>query len=114
VNHALFALPILPGQTQAGRAFLRELEGERKPQYAASEQRLGLVREVWAIQQTPMGDLFVVYFTGDDINRALGQFVASQDEFDQWFKGQVRETTGVDLSVMPAGPLSEILSVYEA
>jgi len=38
----------------------------------------------------------------------------SQDEFDQWFKKEVMDTTGVDLSVPPQGPLSEILSVYEA
>ena len=59
-------------------------------------------------------DFFVVFFQSDDIGGAIKQFVGSQDEFDQWFKRQVRETTGVDLNVPPPGPLSDILSVYEA
>jgi hypothetical protein len=41
-------------------------------------------------------------------------FAASQDEFDQWFKQRVRESTGADLNAPPAGPMSEILSDYHA
>ena len=114
MDQTLFALPILPNKTEAARAFLQELEGERKGQYAASEQRLGLVKEVWAIQQGPQGALYVVYFAGDNIGRAFQQFAASQDDFDRWFKRQVLETTGADLNTPPPGPMSEILSDYEA
>src|SRR5919199_690546 len=114
MDQTLFALPILPGKTEDARAFLRELESECKEQYAASERRLGLVKEVWALQQTPQGDLYVVYFAGQDIGRAFQQFAASQDEFDQWFKRRVQETTSADLNTPPPGPLSEILSDYQA
>jgi hypothetical protein len=114
VEYALFALPIRSGKTDAARAFQRELEGARKAQYAASEQRLAITKEVWALQQTPMGDFFVVFFQSQDIGGAIKQFVESQDGFDQWFKRQVHDTTGVDLNVPPPGPLSEILSIYDA
>jgi hypothetical protein len=114
MEHALFALPIQAGKTDAARVFLQQLEGERKGQYATSEQRLGITKEVWALQQSPLGDLFVVFFQSPNIGSSLSQFVASQDEFDQWFKRQVNEIAGVDLNVPPPGPLSEILSVYEA
>ena len=114
MEYALFALPIESGETDAARAFLQQLDGERKSQYAASEQRLGITKEVWALQQSPMGDLFVIFFQSDNIGGALSQFVSSQDEFDQLFKRQVKDTTGVDLNVPPSGPLSDILSVYEA
>src|SRR5205823_13507096 len=110
---ALFALPIQTGKTDDARAFLREIEGPRKGQYGASEKRLQITKEVWALQQSPMGDLFVVFFQSNDIGGALNQFAGSQDEFDQWFKQQVKDTTGVDLNVPPPGPLSDILSVYE-
>jgi hypothetical protein len=109
-----FALPILPGKEDAARAFLRELEGPRKGQYALSEQHLGITKEVWAVQQTPQGSLFVVYIEGSDIGRAFQQFATSQEEFDQWFKRQVREATGADLNTPPPGPLSEVLSRYDA
>ena len=84
MEHALFALPIQAGKTDAAREFLQQLEGERKGQYATSEQRLGITKEVWALQQSPMGDLFVVFFQSPNIGSSLSQFVASQDEFDQW------------------------------
>ena len=114
MEHALFTLPIRLGKTAAGRTFLQDLERERKGQYAASEQRLGITKEVWALQQTPQGDLLVVFFQSNDINGAVRQFVGSRDEFDLWFKGQVKDITGVDLNVPPPGPLSDVLSVYEA
>jgi hypothetical protein len=114
VEYALFGLAIQPGKADGARAFLRELENERKGLYAESEQRLGITKEVWAVQHSPQGDFFVVFFQSGDINRSVGQFVASQDTFDQWFKQQVRDLTGLDLNVPPAGPLSEILSVYDA
>jgi major membrane immunogen (membrane-anchored lipoprotein) len=114
MQYALFALPIQAGKTDAARAFLQDLEGTRKSQYAASEQRLKISKEVWAIQQSPMGDLFVVFFQAEDVGAAVGQFVSSQESFDVWFKAQVQDTTGVDLNVPPSGPLSDVLSVYEA
>ena len=114
MQYALFALPIVSGKAEAARAFLQQLERERKSQYAASEQRLEITKEVWALQQSPMGELFVVFFQSDDIGGAVSQFVDSQDEFDQWFKREVKDITGVDLNVPPPGPLSEVLSVYEA
>jgi hypothetical protein len=114
MQYALFALPIQPGKTAAARAFLHALETEHKASYAQSERLLNITKEVWAIQHTPQGDLFVVYFQSDDIPGAVGKFVASRDSFDLWFKAQVKATTGVDLNLPPEGPLSEILSVYEA
>ena len=114
MDQALFALPILPGKTEAARAFLQELGGPRKQQLAASDQRLGLTKETWAIQQAPQGDLFVAYLAGENVAQAFEQFVASQDEFDRWFKQQLQETTGADMSTPSPGPMSEILADCEA
>lgn len=114
VEYALFALSIVEGKSAAAHAFLQELESARKSDYADSEQRLGITKEVWAIQQTPMGELFVIFFQAPDIAGAVGTFVGSRDAFDLWFKDQVKDTTGVDLNVPPPGALSDILSVYEA
>jgi hypothetical protein len=59
MDQTLFALPILPGKTGAARAFLQELGGRRIQELAACGRRVGVVKETWAIQQTPQGDLFV-------------------------------------------------------
>ena len=73
-----------------------------------------MTKEVWALQALPAGDAFVVYFEGADIAAAFGQFAASQEAFDRWFKDRVRDASGADLDAPPPGPMSEILSVYEA
>jgi hypothetical protein len=114
MDQALFTLPILPGQTAAARAFLQEMEGPRKQELAACSQGAGLTKEVWAIQQTPQGDMFVAYMAGDNIARAFEQVAASESEFDRWFKQQIQETTGADLNTPPPGPISEILTKVEA
>jgi hypothetical protein len=114
MDQALFALPILPGKTEAARAFLQEQDGPRKQELAMCSQGAGLTKEVWAIQQTPQGDFFVVYMAGEDIAQAFTQLAASQSEFDRWLKQQLQETTGADLNTPPPGPISEILTDVEA
>ena len=110
MDQTLFALPILPGKTAAARAFLQELEGPRKSELAACGQSVGISKEMWAIQQTPQGDMYIAYMAGEDIAEAFRQVAASQTEFDVWFKQQVQETTGADLNTPPPGPISEILA----
>ena len=114
MDQALFALPILPGKTEAARAFLQEQDGPRKQELAACSQGAGLTKEVWAIQQTPQGDFFVAFMAGEDIAQAFAQVAASQSEFDRWFKQQMQATTGADLNTPPPGPISEILTEVEA
>jgi len=114
MDHICFALPILANKTQDARDFQRELEGPRKANYAASEQRIGIVKEHWFLQQTPQGDLLLASMESPDFAHALGQFAQSQDAFDQWFKQRLAAVTGVDLNNPPPGPLSELLSSYEA
>jgi hypothetical protein len=110
MEQTLFTLPILPGKTGAARAFLQEVEGSRLQELAACGQSVGIDREVWAIQQTPQGDMYVAYITGEDIAHAFKEFAASQTEFDRWFKQRLQETTGADLNTPPPGPISEILA----
>jgi hypothetical protein len=114
MQYALFSIPIRPEKTDVARAFLTELEGPRKPAYASSQQRLNVNKEIWAIQHTPTGEQFVVFFESEDVGGVVSSFVASQDEFDLWFKGQILDATGIDIAQLPPGPLSEVLSVYEA
>ena len=114
MDQTLFALPIVPGKTEAARAFPQELGGPRRQELAACGRGVGIVKETWAIQQTPQGDLLVAYVAGEDIAQAFTQFAASQNEFDRWFKQRVRETTGADLNVPPPGPISEVLADTDA
>ena len=75
---------------------------------------MGVVKETWALQQGPQGDLLVVYMAGEDLAKAFAGFAASRDAFDAWQKQQIKEATGADLDTPPPGPISEVLADVEA
>ena len=45
---------------------------------------------------------------------ALGQFSASRDPFDLWFKEQLANATGLDLNNPPEMQLPELVSHYDS
>ena len=93
-----FAVPILPGKTETSRDGTRSLEGERKAAYESSRERHGISREAVWLQQTPAGDMVVVYLEADDLQAAMAGMGSSQEQFDQWFRDHVREAHGIDLA----------------
>ena len=107
-----FALPVIEGKTGDAEAFFTDLENIRKRDYAASEARIGVTKEAWYIQHTPMGDLLVAYIESPDAANALRLFSQSNDAFDQWFKRRLADVTGVDLNNPPPWPLSDLVSSF--
>jgi hypothetical protein len=93
---------------------MRELEASRKPDYARSEERIGITKDVWFLAAAPAGDALVGYMETGDFTNALALFSRSQDEFDMWFKRRMADCTGVDLNDPPAMSLPELLSSYRA
>jgi hypothetical protein len=115
MDQVTLIIPILPGKTDDGRAFMRELEESRKADYDRSERRIGITKEVWFLSQLPNGgDAFVVYLESGDFESAMGQFIESQDEFDLWFKRRLADATGLDLNNPPELTFPEVLSSYSA
>ena len=99
--------PILPGKEQAGREFAAACMGERRKGFEAQATRSGLARETWALQETPMGSFMLVWFEAPDIEKAFTEPATSGEEFSIWFRGQVKDVTGVDLALHPkARPLT--------
>ena len=107
-------LPVQPGHSDDAREFMRELEVSRKADYARSEERIGITKEVWFLAGAPGGDALVAYMETDDFANALALFSRSEDEFDMWFKQRLADGTGVDLNNPPAMTLPELLSTYSA
>ena len=93
MDQALFALPILPGKTEAARAFLQELGGPRKQDLAACTDSVGVAKEMWAIQQTPQltadGKSYVN--PSDPIPPALGRIVSAAFAMEKENEPQVAE-----------------------
>lgn len=108
------ALPVVSGRSDDARDFMRELEESRKQEYARSEERIGITKEVWYLAALPAGEVLVAYMETDDFGRALELFSQSRDDFDMWFKLRLSEVTGVDLNNPPEMTLPELLSSYSA
>jgi hypothetical protein len=107
-------LPVQAGSADDARAFMRELKASRKDEYAASEQRIGITKEVWFLAAVEGGDAMVAYMETNDFANALRLFSQSEDEFDMWFKRRLADATGVDLNDPPEMSLPELLSSYSA
>jgi hypothetical protein len=107
-------LPVIPGAGVDARDFMRELEESRKQEYARSEERIGITKEVWYLAPLPAGEVLVAYMETDDFGTALGQFSQSRDDFDMWFKRRLADVTSIDLNDPPEMTLPELLSSYSA
>ncbi|MSQ13359.1 MAG: hypothetical protein EXR47_04350 [Dehalococcoidia bacterium] len=100
-----FALPILPGKTEATKNFFKEVAGPRKKGHDDSRRRVGLTREQVWLQHTPQGDMIIVMLDGSDSAKSNQQFAALKDPYDVWFKQQVQVIAGIDLNEpMPPFP----------
>jgi hypothetical protein len=108
------AFPILPGKTEQWKHGSQQMVGPRRSEFEASLQRQGVTREVVSFQQTPQGDLAIVYFEAPDIPRVFEVIGSSQEPFDVWFREQVKDIQGIDFSQPLPGPLPEVFIDWRA
>ena len=107
----LGAFPVLPGKEDEPRKFARETL-ERREEFEASQRRLSVTKEEWALQQTPMGSMVIVRFECPDVEAAFAGLAESNDAFDVWFRERVLEITGVDLAAPSDDPLPEVILAW--
>jgi hypothetical protein len=93
-----FAIPIVPGKEDLDRQTFDEMMGPRREEYEAALRKAGLTRQVVWHQQTPNGTLAVVYVEGDSPEAGIEEFGSSDDVLSAWFRDQMREVHGVDIS----------------
>ena len=105
--------PIQAGKEDDARAFAAEAFVARRDGFAAHHARAGTTRETWALQETPMGSFILVWFEGD-VEKAFGDLATNDSEFVTWFRGQVLDITGVDLTAPPDAPPPAILVDWRA
>jgi hypothetical protein len=94
----ILTFPIVAGKVEARRRFCQELSGSRRQVYEASRQRLGVTRERLALVEIAFGSAAVTTLEAPDVDRALGQIIASRLPFDRWYRKQVRELHGINLA----------------
>ena len=103
--------PIQAGKESDARAFAAETVGARRQEFEAHLVRSGVTRETWALQETPMGSLMLVWFEGD-VDKAFADLATDDSEYTRWFLAQVLDVTGVDLGAPPDQPPPAVLVDY--
>lgn len=109
-----FAAPILPGKLEAWRRFNQETLGSRRSEYEASRRQFGITRESAWLQQTPQGHMAIVYLETTEPEQMFQAMATSADPFDVWFRQQVLDIHGLDLTQPPDGPLPELAFEWQA
>jgi hypothetical protein len=91
-------LPLLPGKAETDRSVMRSCwQGERKDSHQSARERLGITREAVWIQDTPTGDVVVVYMEAEDLQAAIEGMVSSEEPFDRFFRDHLRDVHGLNL-----------------
>ncbi len=91
--------PLLPGKRLAFEQFLVQLNTEQKKQH--DRTHASVVEERWFVQSIPQGDMVIVYLKGYDPALVFADLAVSNEEFEQWFREQALDITGVDLALLP-------------
>jgi hypothetical protein len=101
------AFPVVQGKEQAAKAFAETCMGPRRKECADYLKRVGISKETWHLQKTPMGSFVVVHFESEDPAKGFQILAESKNPFDVWFKQQVLQVSGADLSKPMQGPPPE-------
>jgi hypothetical protein len=107
-------LPLLSGKTESWKHWVQEMAGTRLSAFQASRKRLGITREASFLQQTPQGDMAILYIEAEDIAHAFQGLAISEDPFDVLFRQNTQEFFGIDLAQPPSGPLPETVFDWRA
>jgi len=91
------AFPLLPGKTEAGKEFAKACMGPRRAEFAEALKTHGVTKESWFLQKTPKGDMVIVHFEAEDIEKTFEIMAMEKTTFMVWFKQQVKSVTGFDL-----------------
>lgn len=103
------AAPILPDKVEDWRRLCQEIEGRRQQGYEDSRRRLGVASEAVWLLRTPRATVAVVRVDADEPEHLMSRLVASEHPFDRWFKGQLRNICGLDLTPAALGPTMELV-----
>jgi hypothetical protein len=104
----LITAPILPGKFEVWRNCVKEVLGARRADYQTAIREGGVTRlRVWHQHGPDGSDLAVVLYEGPAPEKFLGRIATSNDPFSTWFRTQLVESHGLDLSA-PLPPPPEL------
>lgn len=97
--------PVPKEQAGAWQAFAEALTSARKAEFDDFNKRYGLTKhEAWWCE-TPMGFLVVALHEGPGAEAMMPTLAQSTHEFDVWFRKNIEDIHGMDVSKPPPGPM---------
>ncbi|MDR6507248.1 DUF6176 family protein [Arthrobacter oryzae] len=106
----VWSAPILPGKLEAWKAFC---EGTKTgDEYDRQRKRMGIVREVVSLMQTPGGDFACIFQEAKDLAKAFQVLAQSDDPYDVWFRDQIMELHGLTPEMLQGPPPATVAVDY--
>ena len=105
--------PLAGDKLDAARSFAKELNGPRRQQLEDLERRCGVERERWTIQEMPDGGHAILVLFDGDVEKAYSELATADDDFTTWYRAQVLDLGGPDLTADDQ-PASEVIFEWNA
>ena len=103
------APPILPGQAEAWRRFVQELQGPQQPEWTAWCKRVGLKRlRVW-LQTTPQQTIVLLQAGFRQTDGWPRSIIADKAPFDRWLREQILALHGIDIAQLETAGQQELM-----
>lgn len=102
-------IPILPGKLEPWRRFCQVLQGSRRCQYEEFLERLGINKgQAWLYYPfvAPQQTVVVVTLEAEQPGEILPNLATSNHPFALWFRRQVLEFHGLDVTQRSASRIS--------
>lgn len=106
------AMPIKPGKTEAWKQYVSDLDGRWREERYADHRRFGVRRNAAWLQQTPNGDLAILYWEVDDLDlhsRQFQEIMTSNDEYYTWVRENLMDIFGFNPN-QERPPLPELIA----
>ena len=97
----ILTAPILPGQTEAWRRFVQEMNTLRRHEYEASRRQLRIASEWWWLVMVGRQETAIIAVSAVQPERIWTEIADSQRPFDLWYRQQLDRLLGVELPSMP-------------
>jgi hypothetical protein len=105
-----FAVPVLPGKAEKNREFTKVIG--RSADAKARHLEAGIDRVRVYQQSTPQGEFAIAVWDTDDGARAMQALMSATDDFTTWFRSELTDIHGAELTNPAAAPTPELLAQW--
>ena len=103
------AIPILPGQAEAWRRFIQELQGPQQLEWRAWCERARLRRLQVRLQMTPQQTVVLLRAGFKQAEGWPRSIITDKAPFDRWLREQILALHGIDIAHLETAGRQELM-----